>query len=231
MKSWKSSSLPLCGVAVISRKWRRDAAEQLAEPVALGVLDLAAEEVADILCASSQTTRSQSVGAEPVLTSSSLRESLSSRAMTQVRLEEPVAGLRAASIISRVRISKARWNCRESSSCHCSARLPGQTIRQRLEVAADDQLLDEEAGHDGLAGAGSSASRKRSGWRGSIAVDGRDLVRQRLDEGRVDREDRVEEVREADALRLGDEAEERAVAVKHGRPPSLTTSRVASSSR
>ena len=44
MNSWKSSSLPLCGVAVISRKWRVSVDEQLAEAVALGVLDLAAEE-------------------------------------------------------------------------------------------------------------------------------------------------------------------------------------------
>ena len=30
-----------------------------------------------------------------------------------------------------VMISKGRWNRLSSSSCHCSTRLPGQTIRQR----------------------------------------------------------------------------------------------------
>ncbi len=43
MKSWKSASLPLCGVAVRSRKCRVRPAEKLAQAVALGVLDLAAE--------------------------------------------------------------------------------------------------------------------------------------------------------------------------------------------
>ena len=45
MKSWKSSSLPACGVAVISRKWRAVPPEHLAEPVALRLLDLVAEVV------------------------------------------------------------------------------------------------------------------------------------------------------------------------------------------
>ena len=44
-KSWKSSSLPECGVAVISRRWRVMLAEQLAELEALGLLELAAEVV------------------------------------------------------------------------------------------------------------------------------------------------------------------------------------------
>ena len=44
MKSWKSSSLPLCGVAVISRKFLVSAGKQLAEPVTLRGFDLAAEE-------------------------------------------------------------------------------------------------------------------------------------------------------------------------------------------
>jgi hypothetical protein len=44
----------------------------------------------------------------------------------------------------------------------------GQTIRQRCRVAASDQLFDEQARHDGLAGAGSSASKKRRGCRGSM---------------------------------------------------------------
>ena len=45
-------------------------------------------------------------------------------------------------------------------------------------------------------------------------VDGRDLVGQRLDDGGVDGEDRVEEVGEVDALGLGHEAEEGAVPVE-----------------
>ena len=43
MKSWKSASLPLCGVAVSSRKWRVRRRKELPQPVAFRVLDLVAE--------------------------------------------------------------------------------------------------------------------------------------------------------------------------------------------
>ena len=43
MNSWKSSSRPACGVAVIRRKCLCVAAQELAELVALGLLQLAAE--------------------------------------------------------------------------------------------------------------------------------------------------------------------------------------------
>ena len=44
-------------------------------------------------------------------------------------------------------------------------------------------------------------------------------MRQRVDDRRVDRQQRVEQVREADALRLGHEPEQGAVAVETPRPP------------
>ena len=37
----------------------------------------------------------------------------------------------AASRASLVMISNGRWNWLSSSSCHCSTRLPGHTMRQR----------------------------------------------------------------------------------------------------
>ena len=130
--------------------------------------------------------------------------------------------VRAASSLSLVRISKGRWKRRWSSSCHCSARLPGQTTRQRLQVAARDQLLDEQPGHDRLAGAGIVGEQEAQRLaRQHRLVDRGDLVRQRIHERGVDREHRIEEVREADAVRLGDEAEERAVAVEAPRAARL----------
>ena len=44
-------------------------------------------------------------------------------------------------------------------------------------------------------------------------------MRQRVDHRRVDRQQRVEQVREADALRFGHQPEQRAVAVEAPRPP------------
>ena len=214
MKSWKSSSLPLCGVAVISRKWRQWPPTQLAELVALGVLDLAAEDVADILWASSQTTRSQLRRALSFSCTSSLRESLSRRAITKFLSLEPVAGAR-------------RLDHVVGEDLEVEAELLGQLVlpllgeaaraddEAALEVAADDQLLDEQARHDGLAGAGVVGEQEAQRLaRQHRLVDRRDLVRQRLDDAGGDRDVGIEEVRQVDAVRLGDEAEELAVAVE-----------------
>ena len=219
MKSWKSSSLPLCGVAVISRKWRVSRDEQLAEPVALGVLHLAAEvggrhlvrlvaddEVPVGLLASFACT-------------SSLRLSLSRRQIDQVVLGEPVAGARRLELVVGQDLEGQAGTARYSSSCHCSTRLPGQTIRQRCRSPRSEQLLDEQPGHDRLARAGVVGQQEAQRLaRQHLAVDGGDLVRQRLDERGVDGEERVEEVGQADALRLGDQPEQRAVAVEAPRP-------------
>jgi hypothetical protein len=43
MKSWKSSSLPLCGVRH-QQEVARELGEELPEPIAFGVFDFAAEE-------------------------------------------------------------------------------------------------------------------------------------------------------------------------------------------
>ena len=62
---------------------------------------------------------------------------------------------------------------------------------------------------------GSSASRKRKRLaREHLLVDGRDLVRQGVDERRVDGEERIEEVGEVDAVGLRDQPEESAVGVE-----------------
>ncbi len=101
-----------------------------------------------------------------------------------------------------------------------------------LQVAAGDELLDEEPGHDGLAGAGVVGEQEAQRLaRQHRLVDGGDLVRQRLDDGGVDRQHRVEEVGEANAVGLGDQAEEGAVAVEAPGPASSTTSRRGSSWR
>ena len=84
-----------------------------------------------------------------------------------------------------------------------------------LQVAAHDELLHQQAGHDRLARAGVVGQHKAQRLaRQHRFVHGRDLVRQRLDVGGMDGQQRVEEVGQADALRLGHQAEEGAVAVK-----------------
>ena len=104
--------------------------------------------------------------------------------------------------------------------------LLGQTARADdetpLQVAPRDQFLHEEPGHDGLAGSWVVGQKKPERLaRQHRLVHGRDLVRERLDERRVYREDRVEEVCQADAMRLGDEPKQSAVAVEAPRPTQL----------
>ena len=60
-----------------------------------------------------------------------------------------------------------------------SARLPGQTIRHPLQVAAGDQLLDQQPRHDGLARAGVFGEQEAQRLaRQHRVVDAGDLVRQ-----------------------------------------------------
>ena len=96
----------------------------------------------------------------------------------------------------------------------------GRDDEAALEVAADQQLLDQEAGHDGLAGAGIVGEQEAQRLaRQHLAVDGGDLVRQRLDQRGRQRQVGIEQVGEPDALGLGGEPEQVAVAVERPRPP------------
>jgi len=74
------------------------------------------------------------------------------------------------------------------------------------DVAAEHELLDVQAGHDGLAGAGVVGQQEpQRRARQQLAVHGLDLVRQRLHVARGHREHRVESGRHPDAQRLGGE--------------------------
>jgi hypothetical protein len=82
--------------------------------------------------------------------------------------------------------------------------------------------LDEKPRHDRLARArivGQQEAQRLT--RQHRLVDRGDLVRQRLDERGVHGEHGIEQVRESDAVRLGDQAEERAIAVEAPRSARL----------
>ena len=222
MKSWKSSSLPLCGVAVISRKWRVRVDEQLPEPVALGVLDLAAEEGGrHLVRLVADDEVPAAIGRLELLLHILVARELVEAGDDQVGLQEPVAGAGGFELVVGEDLERE-----VESAVELVLPLLGQAARAddqaALEVAAGDQLLDEQARHDRLAGAGVVGEQEAQRLaRQHGLVDGGDLVRQRFDDGGVDREHRVEEMRETDALRLGDETEQRAVAVEAPRPTLL----------
>ena len=96
-----------------------------------------------------------------------------------------------------------------------------------LQFSPGDQPLEEEPGHDGLAGTRIVRQQEAQGLAGQYrVVDGGDLVRQRLDDGRVDGQHGVEERGEADAMGLGDQAKRAPSPSKlQGRPCSTTSMR------
>ena len=73
-----------------------------------------------------------------------------------------------------------------------------------LQIAAGDQLLDEQTGHDGFAG--TRVVRKdvpqRQAWQ-HLLINCRDLVWQGLNSRSVDRQIRVKQVCQMDAVRFG----------------------------
>ena len=61
------------------------------------------------------------------------------------------------------------WKRRCSSSCHCSERPPGRTIRHRSRSPRTISCSLSSSAMMVLPAPGSSASRKRNGWRGSVS--------------------------------------------------------------
>ena len=126
------------------------------------------QTVADILCASSQTIRSQSVTLSLSCISSFL-DSLSRRTIQRF-ISENIFPVTADSIRSLVSISKRRLNFLYNSSCHCSAKLPGETIMQRLRSPRISNSFRKRPVIIVFPAPGSSARMYRSGRRGSISL-------------------------------------------------------------
>src|SRR5262249_32747392 len=84
-----------------------------------------------------------------------------------------------------------------------------------LQVAAGYKFLDEQARHNGLASSRvvSQQESKRLARQHRL-VHSRDLVRQRIDQRRMDGQNRDEEVSKPYTVRLGDEPELRAITIE-----------------
>ena len=129
----------------------------------------------------------------------------------QVLLEERVSGIRGVDHLPREDL-EAEVELLAQLVLPLVDQHPRADDEHALGVAAHHQLLDQQAGHDGLAGAGVVGEQEVQRLAGEhLLVDRRDLVRKRHHVGGADREQRVKEVGELDASRLAPEAEERAV--------------------
>ncbi len=223
----RQEELEVLFLAVVRRRGHqqevaREAREQLAEPVALGVLDLAAEEGGRELVrlVADDEVVAAVRGAELLLHVLVARELVEARD-GEVVLEEPVAGAGGLELVVGQDLER-QMEAPVEFVLPLLDEAAGADDQAALEVAAGDQLLDEQARHDRLAGAGVVGEQEAQRLaRQHRLVDGGDLVRQRLDQRGVDREHRIEQVGQADAVRLGDETEQRAVAVEAPRPARL----------
>ena len=232
MKSWKSASLPLCGVADISRRLRVRVPSSLPELVALRLLHLAAE------IGGRHAVRFVADDEVPVWRGLQLRfQFVGARGHVEphdeaVAFDERIAGERCLDLVAREDVEGEAELLR-----HLVLPLLDETARRddqaALQVATDQQFLDEEPGHDRFAGAGVVGEQEAQRLaRQHLAVDGSDLVRQRLDLGGGDREVGVEQVREPDAVGFGREAQERRRRRRsHRCGPASTNSKAVSSPR
>ena len=171
--------------------------------------------------ASSQMTRSHSGAASSLAFSSSERAAMSSRTISRLRSTNGLP-VTEASIWSRVSDVEAQAELLGQLVLPLLDEAAGRDDQAALEIAADQQLLDQQPGHDRLAGAGIVGEQEAQRLaRQHLAVDGGDLVRQRLDLRRADREVGVEQMRESDAIGLGRQAQQAAVGIEGVGPASF----------
>ena len=141
--------------------------------------------------------------------------------MTRLAFQEPVAGACRFELVVRQDV-EGQVEPAVELVLPLLRETAGTHDETPLQVSAGDQLLDEQPRHDGLARARVIGEQEAEGLPGQHGfVDRGDLMRQRLDDRRVHGEHGVEEMGKADPLRLGDQAEQGAVAVEAPWPPDL----------
>ena len=196
--------------------------QQLAQPIALRVLDLAAEEGGrHLVRLVAHDEVPAAIRRLQLLLDILVAGELVEPGDDEVGLHEPVAGARRFELVVGQDVER-----QVEPAVELVLPLLGETAgtddETPLKVSSGNQLLDEQPRHDGLAGARVVGEQEAQGLpRQHRFVDRGDLMRQRLDDRRVHGEHGVEEMGEADPLRLGDQAEQHAVSVEAPGPPDL----------
>ena len=199
-----------------------EARQELTQPVALRVPDLAAEERGrHLVRLVAHDEVEAAVRRLELVLDVLVAGELVEPGDGEVGLQEPVAGAGRFELVVRQDVER-QVEPAVQLVLPLLGEAAGADDQTALKVAAGDQLLDEQPRHDGLAGARVVGEQEAQGLPGQHGfVDRGDLVRQRLDHRRVHGEHGIEEMGEADPLRFGDEAEQRAVAVEAPGPSGL----------
>ena len=198
----------------------RQTAQQLREPVAPGVLDLAAEEGGrELVRLVEHDQVPAGLGGLELGLHVLVARQLVQPGDDQRRLGEPVAGAGGLQLVIGEDVER-ELEPAPQLVLPLLGKAAGAHDQASLQVAAGDKLLDEQARHDGLARPGVVGEQEAQGLpRQHGLVHRSDLVRQRVDQRRVDGQQRVEQVGQANPVGLGDETEQAAVAVEAPRAP------------
>lgn len=184
------------------------AAQQLAEPIALGVLDLATEEGGRQLVRLVEHhqiptgLRRLQLGLDVLVA----RQLVQPRDH-QRRFGEPVAGACRLELVVGEDL-EGQLEAAPEFVLPLLGQTAGADDQAALQVTAGDQLLDQQARHDRLARARVVRQQEAQRLPGQHGiVDGGDLVRERVDQRGMDGEQRVEQMGKPYAVRLGHQAE------------------------
>ena len=149
---------------------------------------------------------------------------MSSRTIRRLRLDERIAGERRLDLVARQDV-EAETEFLGQLVLPLLDQTAGRDDQAAFQIAADQQFLDQQPGHDRLAGAGIVGEQEPQRLpRQHLAIDGRDLVRQRLDLRSADGEVGVEEVGQPDAVCFRCQPQEPAIGIETHRPGRHSTS-------
>ena len=189
--------------------------QKLPQPVALCVLDLATKErrrhLVGLVAHDEIPTAVRSL---QLLLNLFVARELIQPGNDEIGLQEPIACPCGFELIVRQDV-KGQLEPTVEFILPLLREAAGTDDQAPLQITARDQLLDEQSRHDGLAGARiirEKESKRLTGQHGF--VDRGDLVGQRLDDRGVHGKHRIEEMRKADPLCFGNQAEQRAVSVE-----------------
>ncbi len=190
-----------------------ESSEKLAESVALGVLDLAAE-VRGRHLVSLVAHHQVPVGAAEFGLDIFIPAQLVEAADGQWSLCEPVARAGGLEFVVRENV-EGELEALIELVLPLFRQVAWADDEAAMQVAADQQFLDQQPGHDGFSGTGVVGQEEPKRLpRQHLAVDSRYLVRQRVDDRGVNRQQRIKEVGQIDSVRFRHQPEELAVAVE-----------------
>ena len=183
------------------QKMSGERGKKLPELETFGIVDLAAEEGSGhLVCLVADHQVPATIGRLELLLKLLVTGQLVESGNDQVCLHEPVPRPRGLELVVGEDL-EGQVEALVELVLPLLGQAAGAYDEAALEIAPRDKFLDEEPRHDGLACTRIIRKKEPKGLAGQHGlVDSSDLVRQRVDDGGMNSEHWVEEMREPDAL-------------------------------